>query len=154
MNNLPDRIIQIRDHFGLTQEKLAVRINKTTGFISNVETGRSGLSDDTIQAFTSIFGINGEWLKNGTGSMFLPGRETEKTDSSGIGDRVRKIRTREGLSQNQLAEITNYNKKHIYNIEKGRCKPSDALVNKLCAEFNVSFDWLMYGGRRHGSRTR
>ena len=83
-----------------------------------MESDRSGLSDDTIQDIVSVFGINEEWLKNGTGSMFIPGRETEKTDSSGIGDRVKEIRNREGLTQNQLAERTNYNKKHNLKLMK------------------------------------
>ncbi len=60
---IKDRIKQIRNHFGLTQEKFAKRINKTTGFISSVETGRSGLSSDTIQDFRvyfEILGVGGE----------------------------------------------------------------------------------------------
>lgn len=52
------RIKQIREHFGLSQAHFAQRINKSPGFISLVETGRSNVSDKTIETICSEFPIN------------------------------------------------------------------------------------------------
>ena len=61
---------QVRSHFGITQEKFAKIIGKSSGFISNVELGKAGMSDDTIQTISDVFGIDEVWLKSGAGEMF------------------------------------------------------------------------------------
>ena len=69
---LQGRIKQIREHFGLSQAHFAQRINKSPGFISLVETGRSNASDDTIKSICSAFSINESLLRNGEGEMTMP----------------------------------------------------------------------------------
>ena len=66
---LKDRIKQVREHFGLSQVHFAPQINKSPGFISLVETGRSNVSDETIETICSRFSINEAWLRNGEGKM-------------------------------------------------------------------------------------
>ena len=57
-----DRFKQIREYYGLSQAQFAQRINMSPGFISNVETGRSNISEKTIDVVCRIFLINREWL--------------------------------------------------------------------------------------------
>lgn len=66
---LQDRIKQIREHFGLSQAHFAQKINKSPGFISLVETGRSNVSNNTIKSICAAFSINESWLRNGEGQM-------------------------------------------------------------------------------------
>jgi len=59
---MQERFKKIRQHFGLSQAQFAQKIKKSPGFISNVETGRSDVSEVTIQTICSMFGIDEEWL--------------------------------------------------------------------------------------------
>lgn len=46
----PTFIRQWRKHRGLTLEKLAERVDMTTGNLSNIETGKTGYSQATLEA--------------------------------------------------------------------------------------------------------
>ncbi len=142
---MKERVKQIRRYFALSQEKFAKRINKTTGFISNVEIGRAGMSDDTIQTICDIFGIDEEWLRNGTGDMFLPGKEKQVADKSGIGERIKQLRKHKGLTQEQFGYSIGYHKNHIYYVEIAKHMPSDDFISKVCKVYKVRIDWLRYG---------
>ena len=142
---MEDRIKAIRKHYALTQEQFAKKIGKTSGFISNIENGRCGLSDSTIQSICSTFGINGEWLRTGNGSMFIEAGEKEAVDKTSIGNRVREVRNRSGLTQAEFGERIGFHKNQVYNIETGKSIPSENFLSSVSREFKVGMDWLVTG---------
>lgn len=140
---MKDRIKAIRNHFALSQEQFAKKISKTTSFISTAETGRCGLSDSTILTICSIFDVNEEWLRTGTGEMLV--QSSPAVDRSAIGGRVREIRKRQGLTQQQFADRIGFHKNQVYNVENGKSRPSDEFLSAVSREFMVGFDWLNTG---------
>lgn len=142
---MKDRIKQIRSYFGLSQQKFANRVNKSAGFISNVETGRSGISDETLQLICMAFGVDELWLRTGSGEMFRPGKMKEEADKSGIGERIKQIRKREGLTQEQFANSLGFHKNQVYNIENDKSIPSDDFVSKVSKNYGVRIDWILFG---------
>ena len=142
---MKDRIKQIRTHFGLTQEQFAKRIKKTTGFISNVETNRCGCSNVTIQTICSVFGVDETWLRDGAGDMFPVGEEKAAADIDGTGERIKEIRKRERLTQEQFGEKIGFSKNYIYYVETGKNIPSDDFLNSVSCTFGVNFAWLKKG---------
>lgn len=64
---MKSRIKQIRNHFGYTQEVFASKINLSRNFIAQVEIGSKVPSERTIADICKEFGINEDWLRNGTG---------------------------------------------------------------------------------------
>lgn len=142
---MKERIKQLREYLGLSQAEFAKKINKTPGFISLIETGRSGLSAGTIVLICQTFGVNPDWLKTGEGSMFQEGKETPAADKDGIGDRVRQVRIKRGMSTKEFAELLHYTKGQIYNVENGRTIPSDEFLQKISTNFLVSYQWLVTG---------
>lgn len=75
---MKDRIKQIRKEAGLTQvefgEKLGVKGNTVTGY----ETGLRNPTDAVILSICREFGVNEEWLRTGTGEMFIPETKDEQ----------------------------------------------------------------------------
>lgn len=65
-----ENIKTLRAYLGLSQEDLAHAIGRVTGFIGNVELGRSGVSRDTIDKICKAYDVNEEWLRSGEGSIF------------------------------------------------------------------------------------
>jgi len=104
MSELKDRIkeIRVRDH--ITQNDFAKRINATPGFISNVENGRSGLSDEKIQAIVLSFHVSEEWLRHGDGAMTPFGQDQSQGNKEEVGIRIKRIRKQKELSQDEFAK--------------------------------------------------
>ena len=106
---MKDRFKLIRNHFSLSQARFAQSINRTSGYISNVETGRSGVSEETIKTICSIYGVNESWLRNGSGPMFPLGEEIGKADKSTAGENVKtlhKISSQRELDFQKYISIT------------------------------------------------
>ncbi|MBR1780870.1 MAG: helix-turn-helix transcriptional regulator [Oscillospiraceae bacterium] len=89
---MKERFKQIRDYYSLSQAQFAQKIRMSPGFISNVEIGRSRVSERTIDAICAAFPINRSWLNTGEGEMFLRGQKENEVDKSIVGRRVREVR--------------------------------------------------------------
>lgn len=65
-----ERIKQIRKSANLTLEKFGKRIGITAASCSNIESGKTNPSNQTIQAICKEFGCNEIWLRTGDGDPF------------------------------------------------------------------------------------
>jgi transcriptional regulator with XRE-family HTH domain len=63
---------------------------------------------------------------------------------SKLGEKLRILRQRQGLTSRQLGEILGVSHGHILRIEKGEKRPSVDLVAKIAQFFNVSTDQLIF----------
>lgn len=69
---MKDRIKKIRKALDLTQQEFADKISIKRGAIANYEVGRNEPTDSVIALICREFNVSEEWLRNGTGEMFLP----------------------------------------------------------------------------------
>lgn len=69
---MKDRIKKIRSEFHLTQQKFADRVGLKRQTIAAYEIGNIEPSDSTILLICKEFGINEDWLRNGTEPMKIP----------------------------------------------------------------------------------
>jgi transcriptional regulator with XRE-family HTH domain len=60
-----------------------------------------------------------------------------------FGEKLRLLRKRHGVTQQQLAEHFSYNKSYIGALEHGRTKPSLTLAIAVARYFGVSVDMLI-----------
>jgi transcriptional regulator with XRE-family HTH domain len=74
-NIIGKRILQIREHFNLSQERFGKIIGFKQGHISRIESGRSEPTETTINAIIARFPINPEWLRTGEGEMLISPEE-------------------------------------------------------------------------------
>lgn len=63
------RIKKIRKSLGLTQKDFGAKIGMKPSSISDIETGRNNLSEQTIKLICKEYGINEIWLRTGEGEM-------------------------------------------------------------------------------------
>ncbi len=71
-------------------------------------------------------------------------------DYYAIGQRVRKFRKSQNLSQEQLAEMVNISTTHMSHIETGNTKLSLQVFCDLASALHVSADDLLFDGRPSG----
>ena len=67
-----DRLKKLRKALDLTQQEFADRIGVKRNSLANYETGRNTPIDAIIASICREFNVNEEWLRTGSGDMFLP----------------------------------------------------------------------------------
>lgn len=70
MKNQKSRLNLLRETLSLSQNEFASQIGVTQGALSQLESGKSHLSLETLQKISSTFDVNCNWLVNGTGTIF------------------------------------------------------------------------------------
>ena len=73
-----ERIKRIRKSLNMTQEEFSKKIELSRNFIAQVEIGTKTPSNRTISDICKIFDVNEEWLRNGTGEMFVQKTKDEQ----------------------------------------------------------------------------
>lgn len=61
------------------------------------------------------------------------------------GERIKEIRKDLNLTLEKFGEKLGVTKVAISNIEKGNRNLTDQMVKSICREYNVNYDYLMYG---------
>lgn len=146
-----NRFIILRRYYGLSQAKFAQKIDASPGFIANIETERTNVSEKTIDAVCRVFPIRREWLVNGEGEMFADESKHDPVDKKGVGIRIRRVRREAELTQEEFAKRIGYSREQIHSVERERVIPSNQFLKKVANEFSVSYEWLMTGKGQRGA---
>lgn len=67
---MKDRISFIIEHKKITKTEFSKAIKVSQGFVSQMCSGASSPSERTIELICQQYGVNEEWLRNGTGDPF------------------------------------------------------------------------------------
>ena len=67
-----ERMKELRKNLNLTQQELADQLHIKRTNIANYESGLSSPTDSVIALICREFNVSEEWLRNGTGDMFVP----------------------------------------------------------------------------------
>ena len=70
-------------------------------------------------------------------------RKYEKKESVKLGQNLKKIRTKKGMSQSDIARTLDVGRGYISNIENGKTNPTLATIFRLAKAVEVSIDELM-----------
>lgn len=68
----------------------------------------------------------------------------EKNESLPLRNRLREVRTAQGLSQSQLADMVGVSRNTISSIETGQFSPTAKLALQLCIALDRKFEDLFY----------
>lgn len=66
------RIKEIRNAIGKNQTDFAKELSVSRSAICKIESGENTPSEQTIKLICSVFNVNEDWLRYGTGEMFRP----------------------------------------------------------------------------------
>ena len=80
------RIKEVRDFYGLTQQKFAERTKTKQSTVATYESGRNVPSDAVISLICREFNVREAWLRDGTGEMLEIKPRAEE-----LGELVRKL---------------------------------------------------------------
>ena len=74
---MKDRLKRLRKDLDLTQKEFAEKIGSSQNVLANYEIGRRNPSSSVINNICKTFGVSEEWLRNGTGEMFIEKSRSE-----------------------------------------------------------------------------
>lgn len=60
-----------------------------------------------------------------------------------VGERIKELRIKHGLTQKQLAEIAKISNSYLCDIEVGRTNPSLKTLEKICKAFEIDLKELL-----------
>ena len=66
-----ERLKLLRKELHITLDQFGERVGVTKSAISNIENGNRSLTEQMIKSICREFNVDEEWLRNGTGSMFI-----------------------------------------------------------------------------------
>jgi len=66
-----ERVKALRKHLGLTQVEFGSRVAIAQSYLTNIERGEREVTDKIFKLICLEFSVNEEWLRNGTGEMFI-----------------------------------------------------------------------------------
>ncbi|MDR1576156.1 MAG: helix-turn-helix transcriptional regulator [Treponema sp.] len=69
--NAGRRLLELRRALGLTQQAFGAKIHISRGYVTSLEKNRQPLNGRIVKLIADTFGVNSEWLKTGSGEMFL-----------------------------------------------------------------------------------
>lgn len=81
-----ERIKELRKRLNLTQEEFGAKIGIKKSAISQLESGKSTPSSQTVSMICDKFGVNRDWLVTGNGTMFR-----QRTKEEQLGDIFREV---------------------------------------------------------------
>lgn len=73
-----ERIRELREFFGKSQENFAQSLELSRNYISLVENGQRNMSSHTIKVLCTLYDVNENWLRTGEGMMFVEKTEDEE----------------------------------------------------------------------------
>lgn len=76
-----ERVREIRKSLNLTLEKFGEKLGVGKTAISNIEVGNRNLTDQMFRSICREYHVSEEWLKNGTGEIFVTLTRREKIAS-------------------------------------------------------------------------
>lgn len=76
-----ERIKEIRNVLNLTQQEFADKIKVKRNTVATYEMGRSVPSDSAVALICREFNVNEDWLRTGTGEMFVKKTRDEQIAS-------------------------------------------------------------------------
>lgn len=71
IKTLNERLKSLRKSLGLTQQKFADQLGVKRNTVGQWECGINPLTDQTVFSICRVFNVNEEWLRTGTGEMFV-----------------------------------------------------------------------------------
>lgn len=78
---MKDRIRKLRKELDLTQQKFGERIGIKGNTIAQYENGRNEPIDAVVSLICREFNVNEQWLRDGTGEMFIEQTRDEQIAS-------------------------------------------------------------------------
>lgn len=147
MNDIGERIKQVRSHFGLPLMAFGKEIGISHTAVSRLERGENNPASRTLKLIAEKFGVSEEWLRTGKGEMLIP--EPDTTDLVSELAREYRLTDEDRLILKAFLNLSAADRKAFLRFGQELVKLQDAeeLLHPWADSIPASIDIFRYLGR-------
>lgn len=119
---MDERIKELRQKLGMTQQTFGDHLGIKRNTVAQYEIGRNPPTDTVITLICREFDVSEEWLRNGTGPMFV-----EKTRDEELAEFFGHVLARDDFKQRLLAALSRLDESEWSMLEQVAKKLLDEL---------------------------
>lgn len=134
-------LLLLRKEKNLTQEDLSKLLKVNRASIAQWESGKENISLEKLNMYSNIFNVSFDYML-GLSKIRNYSIIKKNLDAKIIGQRLKKIRIKNKLTQEKLASKLNTSHSTISAYESGKTFILAVFAYQICKEYNVSMDWL------------
>ena len=132
---------RIRESHDLTQREMAKLLKISKSSYNYFETGEHIIPLKHLNNFCNIFHVSMDYTC-GLTKINTKSNKKHKLDKKVIGERIKKIRLKNKLTQTELANLLNTSQSNISSYESGKTLMLTAFIYSFAKRFDVSLDYL------------
>lgn len=146
------RLKEIRKNLNMDAEDFASEFGIAKSSVYAYERGTNKPSYELLETLMQKLNINPNWLFTGTGEMFRKEKNTfeikyepyaEKLKS--FGKRLNKLRVHSDMVTREMAMLLDIKEDRYSDLCVGKKEPTLAEIIKICENFEITADWLLFG---------
>lgn len=139
-----ERIYNIREKIGYTQEELARKLNVSRSLVNNWENGYANISLRQLIKLAYIYQVPIDYLLGIIDEIdHYDYHYVDTIDLKGIGFRLKEIRKANKMTQDRFAQKIDTKRSSISYYEIGKMMISTADLKQICETFGVSADYIV-----------
>ena len=146
MEKFHEKLKMLRKKQGFTQKELARLLGTVQGVYSKWERGVYEPDYENLSMLACIFDVSIDFLLSDyieiSKDKYLRIIENYLIISNVFPQRLKELRQKKGLTQQEIADLVHVNRVTYTNWEKGKREPNFEIVIKLADLLEVSVDWL------------
>lgn len=137
---ISERLLDIREDASLNQQEMAEILKTTQSNYSRWETGTQLIPLEKLNLLCNYFNVSMDFVIGLTRNKDGNGKHT--LDPKVIGKNIRTLRSKNNITQKDLAELLNTTQSTISAYESGKNLIIISFVVQIINEYKVSLDWL------------
>ena len=135
------RLGEIREKYDLSQRKTAVKLKISKSYYNYFETGERIIPLVRLNDFSNLFNVDFDYAL-GLSNHNIVTKKLKRLDRKLIGMRIKEIRKRKKLTQNDLALLLNTSQSTISSYEHGKTIILTAFLYEMCTKLDVSANYI------------
>lgn len=153
MSTRGKRTKEFRQYLELNQTQLAKKLDITQQAVQRVEGDNGNFNIDTLTRMFELFNLNINWLLTGKGTMLCEPKNTFELkytpqineDIKSFGKRLNKLRVNADMLTHEMSMLLEIDQDRFSDICIGKKQPTLDEVVRICENFDVTSDWLLFG---------
>lgn len=141
---IEERIKYLRDRRGFTQSEFAKLIGVSRSLVCVWENGYANISLRQMIKISYVYLVPLDYILGITDTFQIKNYKfINKLDLKYVGEKIREIRKKEGLTQERFAKKIDTKRSSISYYEIGKMMISTADLKQICLTFGVSADYIV-----------
>ena len=136
------RLADIREKHDLSQRKMAIKLKISKSYYNYFESGERIIPLARLNDFCNMFHVDFDYVLGLTNHNIIT-KELKKLDKQLVGLRIKEIRKKNKLTQNDLAELLHTSQSTISSYEHGTTMILTAFLYEMCSKLNVSMNYIV-----------